>query len=203
MITEPVEVRVPIVESGLTKVFKMPGIPTFYRVEATAPDGLVKVIERVRSYTKSLTIDDKTGRVELEIDSENPGVLKKWFKMPYPYHYMHAGTVLCVMKNCEIRDFKCEETRMKAFGLNYALFELPWQLCIVLHKHESKMLAFATSRMEWDRGTLNADGRELQMFIQVPEERHVPVSLMRLMVDAGIAEWMVLCENVALKKGFF
>ena len=199
MNTDPVEVKVPICESNVCRVFKNPGIPIFYRVEAKLPDGTTKVIENVRAYTKSLRVDESVGRIELEIDSENIAVSPKLCRITYPYHYLHSGKVLCVLKNYELRNRSAEG--LKSFGLNYNLFELPWQLCVVLHKVDNKMLAFVTSRMEWDRGNLSVDNREVQMFIQVPDERHVPTSLMKLMVDPGIALWMGSCEVEANAKG--
>jgi len=200
MITEPVEIKVPITESEMTKVFKAASVPTFYRVEAKCPDGTTKVIENVRAYTKSLRVDDALGRIDLEIESENPAVNPKLCRITYPYHYLHSGKVLCVLKNYNMRNRTTACS--KGFGLNYNLFELPWQLCIVLHKSDTRMLAFATSRMEWDRGTLDVDNREVQMFLQVPDERHVPTELMKLMVDPAIALWMGHCEDEAKWKGF-
>ncbi len=195
---EPIVVNYPICESDVCRVFKKPGIPTFYRVEAKCPDGTMRVIDNVRAYTKSLRVGENTGDIEIEIDSENPAVKPKLTIVRYPYHYLHSGTVLCVLKNYEVRNYTDESKRLKGFGLNYNLFEIPWKLCVVLHRVNDKMLAFATSRMEWDRGTLNVDNREVQMFIQVPDERHVPTSLMKLMVDPGIAFWMGSCEALTL-----
>jgi hypothetical protein len=140
------------------------------------------------------------GRIELEIASENVSVAQKLLRIGYPYHYMHAGKVLCVLKNFQLRNRADEAKGLKSFGLNYNLFELPWQLCVVLHKVDSNLLAFSTSRMEWDRGTLSVDSREVQMFIQVPNERHVPTSLMKLMVDPSIATWIGCCEAEVSKK---
>lgn len=200
MITEPIEVKRPICESEVCRVYKNPGIPTFYRVEAKCPDGTTKIIENVRAYTKSLIIDDYMGRIELEIASENVSVSQKLLRIGYPYHYLHAGKVLCVLKNFQLRNRADDSKGLKSFGLNYNLFELPWQLCIVLHKVENKLLAFTTSRMEWDRGTLNVDSREVQMFIQIPNERNVPVDLIKLMVEPSIAMWMGYCETEVSKR---
>lgn len=200
MIIEPVGIKSPICESEVCRVFRNSGIPVFYRVEAKCPDGTVKVIDNVRAYTKSLRIDEETGRIEIEIDSENTAVSPKSCLISYPYHYLHASKVLCVLKNYELRNYSNEAMRLKGFGLNYNLFELSWQLCIVLHKVGNNLLAFATSRMEWDRGTLSVDNREVQMFIQIPDERHVPTNLMKLMVDPSITMWMGSCEEV-IKKG--
>jgi hypothetical protein len=199
MITEPVAIREPICESNRCTVFKNPSVPVFYRVEAKCPDGTTKVLDNVRAYTKSLTVDDKHGRIELEIESENPAVSPKLCRVGYPYHYIHAGRVLCVLKNFNLRN--ASEPGYRSFGLNYNLFELPWELCVVLHKPSDGLLAFVTSRMEWDRGTLSMDNREVQMFIKVPDERHVPVSLMKLLVDPSIAMWMACCEAESVKKG--
>jgi len=199
MITEPVAVKSPICESNVCRVFKNDSIPVFYRVEATSPDGTIKVLDNVRAYTKSLLVDDDVGRIEIEVASENSSV-PSVCRVGYPYHYLHAGAVLCVLKNHMLRMAYDESKGLRSFGLNYNLFELPWKLCIVLHKTDDDLLAFATSRMEWDRGTLNTDNREVQMFIQVPDERHVPANLMKLMVDPGIALWIGCCEAEVTRK---
>jgi hypothetical protein len=195
VITEPVEVREPIIESGRERTFIGSGVPSFYRVEAICPDGTIKVIENVRSYTQSLRLDEATGRIEILLDSNRPDYR---MKVGYPYYYLHAGNVLCTLKCHEMRNMTDGE--FLGFGLNYNLFDIPWQLCIVLHQKGNSMMALATSRMEWDRGNLSSDNREVQMFLKVPQERHVPIDLMKLMVAPEIVKWIEYCEEKVKRK---
>ena len=195
MITEPVEVRVPIIESSRERVFLGSGVPAFYRVEVACPDGTTKVIENVRAYTESLKIDEGTGRIEIVLNSERPDFR---MRVGYPYHYLHAGNVLCTLKCHEMRNLTNGD--FLGFGLNYNLFEIPWQLCLVVHRMTDKIMGFVTSRMEWDRGNLSVENREVQMFLKVPQERHVPIDLMKLMVTSGIVEWMDFCEEKMKRK---
>ena len=196
MITQDVEMQIPICESGKERIFKTSSVPVFYRVEVKCPDGTMRIFDRVRAYTKSLIIDEILGRIDIIIESEQPNVGTR--RILYPYHYLHNGRVLCSLKTQSMRMLDDEDKR--AFGMNYNLFDLNWTVCILLHRLESKLMAFVTSRAEWDRGNLNAENREVQMFLRVPEERHIPVSMMKIMVDPAIALWMNHCEAEMAKK---
>jgi hypothetical protein len=197
MITAPVEIKVPICESDREKIFRIPGPPVSYRVEAVCPDGTTKILEGVKAYTKSLTLNETVGRIEMVIGSEHPNI--KECRVLYPYHYLHLGKILCVLKNFEMR-LLTDEGNIRGFALNYNLFELPWQFCVVLHKMKNELMAFMTSRAEWDRGMLTAENREVQMFLQIPEERSVSVSLVEMVVDPSIALWIDHCKAEISRK---
>jgi len=197
MITEPVEVREPIRESAREKIFRVTQYPPFYRVEAICPDGTTKIIENVRCYTESVRVDDVTGRIEITLGSERKEP-EYHVKVGHPYYYLHASRVLCALKKWEMK-IQSDDVLL-TFGLNYNLFEIPWELCVVLHEFNGSLMALATSRAEWDRGELKVENREVQMFFRVPQERHVPVSLMKLMVAPEIVEWMEFCEQTMKRK---
>ena len=198
MLTEPVKAWEPISESNRERVFKMNTIPVFYRVEVTCPDSTVKVLENVRAYTKSLLIDDDTGRIDLEIASDNKSGSVHRTKIGYPYHYLHQGNVLCVLKRYGMR---CNsDERVTGFALNYNLFNLSWQLCLILHRVGDEILAFLATRAEWDRGTIGNENCEVQMFLKVPNERSVPIGFMQYFVDPSISLWISHCETELAKK---
>jgi hypothetical protein len=197
MITESVEIKTPICESEREKVFRVTGPPVSYRVEAVCPDGTTKIFENVRAYTKSLTVNEAVGRIEMVIDSEHPSI--RQCRVIYPYHYLHREKILCVLKNFDVR-LLTSDGSVRGFALNYNLFEMPWQLCLVLHKAQGELLSFMTSRAEWDRGMLTAENREVQMFLKIPEERSVPANLMEMVVDPSIALWMGNCKSEIRRK---
>lgn len=197
MNTEPVEIRVPICESEREKVFRIAGPPVSYRVEVVCPDGTTKILENVKAYTKSLALNESVGRIEMSIDSEHPNI--RPCRVLYPYHYLHAEKILCTLKNFDMR-LHTKEGSVRGFALNYNLFELPWQFCIVLHKTQRGLMSFMTSRAEWDRGMLTSENREVQMFLQIPEERSVPSSLMEMVVDPSIALWIGHCKAEISRK---
>lgn len=201
MITEPVKVLEPIVESDRESVFRLESVPVFYRVEAVCPDGTTKILENIRKYTKQLRLDEKVGRIEIEIAWEENKKERK-LVIPYPYHHLHAGKVLCALKMYDMHMHSSDEEGVRGFGLNYNLFNLPWQLCVILHAVDGKVSSFVTSRMEWDRGNISAENQEVQMFLRVPIERHAPVSLMKLMVDPSVALWMDHCEAEIRRKNW-
>ena len=198
MLTEPVKTLEPISESNRERVFKMNTIPVFYRVEVRCPDDTVKVLENVRSYTKSLLIDDTTGRIELEVASEHKSNSVYRGKICYPYHYLYHGNVLCVLKRYGMRCHSDEA--VTGFALNYNLFNLPWQLCLILHRIDGDTFAFLATRAEWDRGVIGSENCEVQMFLKVPNERSVPINFMHYFVDPSISFWMNHCEVELAKK---
>lgn len=198
MLTEPVKTWEPICESNRERVFKMNTIPVFYRVEVKCPDGTVKILENVRAYTKSLLIDDATGRIELQVSSEHKSSLVSRGKVCYPYHYLHQNNVLCVLKRYGMR-YQSDD-KVTGFALNYNLFNLPWQLCLILHRVDDGIFAFLATRAEWDRGVIGNENCEVQMFLKVPNERSVPISFMKYFVDPSISLWMNHCEIELAKK---
>ena len=117
MIVEPVKKVEPICESPLEKTFDVPG-SVLYRVEATCPDGTVKVFDTVRAYTKSLELGSD-GRIKVKIGSK---VDKNRVTIPYPYHYLHSDKVLCVVKINKMNTLSDVDNGYRTFALNYNLF---------------------------------------------------------------------------------
>jgi len=194
MRTEAVEVKEPICESDVEKTFDIP-YSGLYRVEAKCPDGTTKVFMGVRAFTESVMVDGR-GYVTVKIGSKSPGIWNG--NIPYPYHYLHRDTVLCALKihNMETMSGNGVDT----FALNYNLFCLPWKLCILMHETLDGPMAFMTSRAEWDAGEVDVKNREAQMFIGVPQERHVPADLMKLVVQPEISQWIDLARAEITRK---
>lgn len=184
MTTEPVAVHQPICQSAREKIFDIPG-SILYRVEATLPDGTVKVFESVRAYADSVSVNE-SGHLSLNIVSKSDRIHSG--QIPYPYHYLHQNEWLCALKIHDMTTMSDDEQR--TFALNYNLFCLPWKLCVILHDTGDGLMAFMTSREEWDRGEVSARNREVQMFLHVPIERSVPAYLLKLGLDNSIANWI-------------
>ena len=183
MTTTPVEPKAPIVESDLVRVFDVPGAP-FFRAEATLPDGTCKVFEPVRAYTESLVTEANTGHITISIASRREDYRKY---VPYPQHFLVGGEVLCVVKNNDMVTMRDEGSL--TFALNYDLFTIPWQLCVLAHRIEGQPFVFFASRQEWDRGEVESQNREVQMFLSIPSERSIALSHYKMQANSAIQGW--------------
>jgi hypothetical protein len=196
MILEPIPKRVPICESDLVRVFDEPG-SALYRMEVTAPDGTLCVFEGVRAYTETLEVDAQ-GRVSMSIRAKSTRI--RTGKVLYPYHYLCDERVLCVLKLNRMR-IKSDEG-MGCFALNYNLFCLPWDVCLLATRDEGGGGGdvYVASRYEWERGELNAHNQEVQMFLQLGRERCVPIGMAKGFYRKEIVSWMERCESEMSRK---
>jgi hypothetical protein len=194
MTTEPVPVKTPICESDLEKIYDVPG-SILYRVEATLPDGTIKVFDTVRAYADSVSVNS-AGHVSLSLVSKSDRIYSGL--IPYPYHYLHKDAWLCALKIHKMNTMSDDESLM--FALNYNLFCLPWKLAVILHDSGDGLQVFMASREEWDRGEVGVQNREVQMFLRISKERPVPVSLFKLGVDSGVSDWIDAATNSFEKK---
>jgi len=194
MTTEPVEVKEPICESEREKIFDIPG-SILYRVEAKLPDGTVEVFESVRAYADSVSANDN-GHVSLNIVSKSDRIASGL--IPHPYHYLHKDAWLCALKIHKMETLSDEDSMMMA--LNYNLFCLPWKMCLMLHDAGEGLMAFLTSREEWEHGKVSAANREVQMFLRVSKERLVPAELMKLGMDSKLSDWVDAATSVYQRK---
>jgi hypothetical protein len=80
-----------------------------------------------------------------------------------------------------------------SFALNHELFALEWDTCVILHFYEGKPCSFIVSREEWlHSGKPNQQNQELQVFIEMPTHRRIPMSL----VEKRASEWFEACFNL-------
>jgi len=184
VIVDPVEIAEPVCESKVEKTFDVPG-SVLYRVEAKCPDGMVQVFDRVRAYTKAVEVASD-GKIKVSIGAKVP---RNNVMVPYPYHYLCDDKVLCVVKINKMNTLSSEEEGYRTFALNYNLFCIDWDACLVMHNSPTRQV-YVTSRAEWERGTLESYNREVQMFLKVAEERGVPVEIAFSMMSDGIRKWM-------------
>jgi hypothetical protein len=184
METEPVVVQQPLCESSRERVFDIPG-SILYRVEAVLPNGTTEVFENVRAYADSVTVADN-GHVQMNIVSKSDRIRSG--RIPWPYHHLHEEEWLCALKIYDMKTMETEHSR--TFALNYNLFCLDWRMCVILHEVSDGLMAFLTSREEWERGQLSSRNREVQMFLEVSLERSVPVGLMYPGLCEGVRGWM-------------
>lgn len=181
MITKPVKQIEPVCESKLERTFDIPG-SVLYRVEARCPDGTVKVFDTVRAYTKSLEVAPD-GKIKVKIGSK---VDKNKVTVPYPYHYLHKEKVLCTVKINKMDTLSDVDNGYRTFALNYNLFCLKWDACLIMHGRQ----VYVTSRPEWERGAVESYNREVQVFLNVDEERGIPIDIATTMMDEGIGRWL-------------
>lgn len=197
MRTTPTVVNTPICKSALERTFDVP-FSNLYRTEAIAPDGTTRIFENVRAYTSGLTIcGDHIG---ITIDSKNQ---KMRAKVDYPYHYYHNQQVLGALKIFEMRNQSDEKKGLLCFALNYNLFCLPWKMCIIVHRTANgEVMASLTSREDWDRGKLESQNREVQMFLTIDANSwFVPIDRMAMLVDKEIEGWFRGCKAELVRKG--
>ena len=195
MILSPVPRREPICESNLVRVFDETG-SNLYRMEVVVPDGTTRVFDGVRAYTDSLVVDPQ-GRVTMDIRAKSSRIRSG--KVMYPYHFLCEEKVLCVLKLNRMR-IKSEES-MGCFALNYDLFCLPWESCLLAARDEDGAgLVYAASRQEWDRGELSAHNQEVQMFLQLGRERSAPMVLAKSFYRKEIGSWLERCEAEMCRK---
>jgi len=194
MITEPVVKQEPICESDKVKVFDGDH-QMRYRVEVKKPDGTTEVFEEAKAYTKSLKVTED-GAVSIVIDSKVPSARAT---IPYPYHYMSKNGILCALKLYDVKTMS--DNGIVAFALNYNLFCLPWEMAIIVHNFGGQRMVFATSRAEWDRGQIGTKNREVQMFLRVPQERHIALCYYKRMVSGDILSWVKKIEDSMSRKG--
>ena len=194
MQTEPVVVQEPLCESDRERVFDVPG-SVLYRVEALLPNGTIEVFESVRAYVDSLKVDTD-GHISMNVIAKSSRITKGL--VPWPYHHLHTSEWLCALKINDMKTMASDTGR--TFALNYNLFCLPWRMCVIMHDAGDGLMAFLTSREEWDRGELSARNRELQMFLEIPLERSVPVGLMEPGLSSGVRSWVKAASEVFRRK---
>ena len=194
MTIQPVQKQVPICSSSIERIFDVPG-SILYRVEATLPDGTMKVFDSVRAYASSLKVTGG-GHVSLTITSKSDRIYSG--VIPYPYHFLHQDEWLCALKIKKMETLSDDESMMVA--LNYNLFTLPWKMCLMLHDDGEGLMAFLTSRQEWERGEVTAANREVQMFLRVSKERMVPAMLMSLGLVSPVNDWVQAATCTYLSK---
>lgn len=196
-VTARVVPREPICESDRERVFDVP-VSDLYRSEVTAPDGTIRVFDGIRAYVDSIVVEDD-GKILIGIKAKSSHV--RAGRIPYPYNYLCEDRVLCVLKRYEMR--MKSDAESKTFALTYNLFCLPWESCLLIHKFDGdkEPLVALTSRGEWERGELNAHNQEVQMFLPITNDRHVPIEVMRSIVNKGIATWMNDCLREVRRKG--
>jgi hypothetical protein len=117
----------------------------------------------------------------------------------YPCHYISDGEVLCSLKQFQMNNRSDDSVR--SYALNHRLFETDWKICVILNETEKDIIAYITSRAEWDRGEIAAiRGFELQVFLPVSKERGIAVRLMRNLVAPPIWKWMTDCIAIIRRK---
>lgn len=192
---QPVQKRTPLASSELVKVFDIPGSNLFH-VEAVTPDGTTKIFDNVRAYAKRLDVAED-GKITIQIAAKTTQVAA--VRVMYPYNYLCADKTLCVLRLNSMRT-KSDENH-KTFGLNYDLFCLPWETCIVLHGDSDGLdQLYVTSRYDWDRGELNVHNQEVQMFIPVGKDACLKPSMARGFLRGEIVEWISRCILESGKK---
>jgi hypothetical protein len=194
MLTQPVQRAKPILETAIERVFNNNTIPSSYRVEVTRPDGTIQIFDDIRKYTKDIVILDGSGSISIDLVS---GVKHRYIM--YPCHYMSAGGVLCGLRQFQMLNRSNDNER--TYALNHRMFEYDWKICVILNETEKDIMAYITSRAEWERGEITAiRGLELQVFLPVPNERGIAVRLMRNFVTPQIWKWMTDCVAIIKRK---
>ena len=195
MIVEPVQKVEPICESKVEKTFDIPG-SILYRVEATCPDGTTKVFDKTRAYTESVELSSD-GKIKVRIGAKQD---RHRATAPYPYHYLCDDRLLCVVKINKMETLSNEDEGYRTFALNYNLFCIDWDACLVMHGSGGMKQIYVTSRAEWDRGVLESYNREVQMFLKVDEERGVPLGIAYSMMSDGVKKWIDVARAEMVRK---
>lgn len=195
MNVQPVQKRTPLAESDLMKVFDVPH-SMLYHVEAITPDGTVRVFDGVRAYTSKMELDGD-GKLSMQISAKSDRVGTA--KVSWPYNYLCRGNVLCTLKLHEMRIKS--DAEHKTFGLNYDLFCLPWETCILFYKEKgAEGKVCWTSRCEWDQGEMNVYNQEVQMFLAMSQDRWIPDTMARLVMRKEVTDWMARCDSETARK---
>ena len=174
-----------IAESDASEVFDAPGSVVYnvrsklYMPSSKLKDGHCVV----RAYTSEMKVDGD-GFIEFAIKWKRGKVQR----IPAPYHLLTDGVLFAMKKN--------KQRDSNGFGLNHELFALEWESSVILHFFNGKPCIFIASREEWMAvGEPGQRNQELQVFMEVPDHRRLPTS----MVPASGALWLAGCVSMEEK----
>lgn len=118
-----------------------------------------------RAYTAKLDVNID-GSIDLDIVWKDG----KKREVRRPFHFI-ANRTLFAMKI-----FK--HNISDSFALNHELFALEWDTCVILHFFNEEPYIFVSSREEWMALCVpGQQNEELQVFLNVPDFRRMPASL--------------------------
>ena len=131
-----------------------------------------------RAYTEKMNIDIPTGWIHFMVKWKDG----RCRDIRRPFHCRREG-VLYAMK-------RYKHVMSDSFALNHELFALEWDSSVILHFYEGKPYIFIASREEWmSMSVPGQQNEELQVFMQVPDYRRLPLS----MIPQAGASWLEEC----------
>ncbi len=125
----------------------------------------------MKAFLENASLDHATGIIRLWVREAMSTSAKL---IDYPCHHMSNGKLFAV-KNYNMG--KMSDADNVGFALNLHLFDYDWTHCCVVHDYRGRRVIFEVERDEWAaNGVLDAQGCEVQVFLQVPVSSGRPFS---------------------------
>jgi len=166
-----------LVVSPVSEVYNIP-FGNNYRVKSK----LFDCEHVVKAYACRMEVDEE-GWLDFSITNKSGGSGRK---IGRPFHLLKDG-LLCAMK-------RYKHYNTDSFALNHELFSFQeWEASVILHHMNGKPYIFIISREEWmANGRCGHQNEELQVFIEVPNVRRLPVDILPPQYERWLQECLAV-----------